>query len=675
MLAIKGYFMRRLAISCVSIIVVILFISGIAKQAAAATPTLINTATASPTRTSVPLPVDVTVSGTYFHPSGIFSVPLVNGWDLIPNFENQIVPTIFDNYAEVDTTFLNRTDSSVVSIIIEKVSSVKLNSIQDASAYLTNRYFSDAWANYSGGFSETARRIERDRLIIDFKVRDRGEDYLSRQVSRVNKGWLITIRIVVPGNDPELLNRLDQKLTPGLTFYPDLAAVPLEWVMLRDTSTTAPAYFVKYPAQWVFNPTLNTVDSVLSGATVSLNVTTELNKAARTVQSARAWVTAAQANAKILTVKAETRGTVTGFSVSYQYTNPEGTPQNAVATLLNSANNTLYTLTIKLSAGNVDLLSPAADFLLPDLTRVRSTFTLLPPGSYLSLPRPKGQATSGPTNTPAPNPLAFDMKTAQIYRSPDRVLEMKLPIGWTPRTASEFKEYTFVVKPNGDTNISVSIDTLADIYQSLTDDGSISKVLDADTLSAETLLKALRDEVAYPDASYYTDVHPIKVGTLPGFAFSYKVASRKPNVLVFYEVRIAALPDGEVVYVAASAYNNDPEKVAPVITTMLDSLVINSERIPTPTITPTPYPLLLTATALQQKIHALTGTPNSQISATATPTSTATLSLTARPTQTMTVSVTPSITPTARPIITSTPSRSATRTPTTTPVEMIGSTL
>ncbi len=539
--------------------------------------------------------------------------------------------------------FINYLINSVVAVYAEKPSSLRLNGIQDASAYFNARYFDNSWANYSGGYTETSRRIAGDHLIIEFKLRDQGKDYVARQVSRLDKGWLLTLRMTVQDNDSELLNRLDQKLTPGFTFYPEVAAAPIFWATLRDpAATTAPPYFVKYPAQWIFVSALNGANSVVSGANVLMNVTTEPNKVIGSAQSARVWVTATQADAKIVTVKPETRGTVRGFSVSYQYTNSDGKPQSSVATLLNGPNKTLYALLIRTSLANVDLLSSAADSLMPDLPRVRATFTLLPPGSYLSLPRLKVQPTDIPTATPAPNPLAFDMKTAQIYRSPDGFLQIKLPIGWTPNVDDDFKGYTFAVEPGFNAFIIVRIDTLIGLYQFMLDNEMISTRLDLSTLSAETLLKALRDTRLGQTGAGYTEIHPIQMGTLHGLAFTYN----KPNTSSIhsegfplpYETRLIMLPDGQVAYLQASAYSMYLEKAAPVMSTMLDSLVINDFIIPTPTITPTPYPLLLTGTALQQQFDALTATSDgltatsdAQSSTLDAPTETALPSVTATP--------------------------------------------
>jgi hypothetical protein len=132
----------------------------------------------------------------YDHPSGLFSVAQPTGWELGSPISDadRVAITMFDN-----------DQLSVVEIAVER-SEQPITTMDALDAYFDEAYLDSSWVNY-GDWSETDRRIEDDKLLIDFDLRFNRQPFLARQVSWYSDDeWIINVRVVVPGNAADELN-------------------------------------------------------------------------------------------------------------------------------------------------------------------------------------------------------------------------------------------------------------------------------------------------------------------------------------------------------------------------------------------------------------------------------------------------------------------------------------
>jgi hypothetical protein len=135
------------------------------------------------------------------------------------------------------------------------------------------------------------------------------------------------------------------------------------------------------------------------------------------------------------------------------------------------------------------------------------------------------------------------------------------------------------------------------------------------------------------------DVIATKVGKLDaqGLALSIPASAAQGSPDSEAEVRIATLADGQIALVLLQGRTSVWNAAKTTVDKMIESLVINPQNIPTATPTATLHPLLITATALQKEIDALTPSP--------TPTPVATGAATAPATAAATGAATPAATP------------------------------
>jgi hypothetical protein len=213
----------------------------------------------------------------------------------------------------------------------------------------------------------------------------------------------MVLRLVTPNNNPALLDQLQNAILPKYHIWPQTLSTPLSWSAIADY---AAGYLIKYPPDWrkvdgsIGRPF--TVSGTLGPDTITLVTHSEAGKSVRSEDDARHWIKASLPNAAIQTVKAETRGDTTGFSVSYTIPDADGNQQSAVVTLLNGAKDTLCVANLQSSARGQNLLDESNKALSPDLARVRSSFMTLPPDQLVPTPIP----------TPTPGPSATSASTA-----------------------------------------------------------------------------------------------------------------------------------------------------------------------------------------------------------------------------------------------------------------------
>lgn len=239
-----------------------------------------------------------------------------------------------------------------------------------------------------------------------------------------------------------------------------------------------------------------------------------------------------------------------------------------------------------------------------------------------TIPNPKLVPTDTPTSGPTLNAAAFDMRSAKLYKSAGDVIEMLVPSGWltTVNPPSDgTSSWTFTYGGTGPQDALLSLQIqLSDektAYQNFDETGKAN--------SPATALQALIDANSTPQpgslAISFSKVQPVKVGALNGQGITVDVPASAQGPEAKYDIRLAQMPHGKAVYVLARGDVSLWDKAQPIVSKMIDSLVIKPQNIPTPTATATLHPLLITATALQKQIDALTPSVTPTVVATASP--------------------------------------------------------
>ncbi len=307
-----------------------------------------------PTSTIVPTPEPdpQVVGGTpYIHRSGLFRVFRPSGQDW----------TLSEN-ASVNA-------SAVASVVIQNPRrlvvvhnyirpNVEYETPQALSEnFLTPQHFAGAWQDYDH-WEETARTIQDDKVIVDFQLNQANITYTARVAYWVQNGWLFVVRVVIPANNPLLLDRLFTQVVAGFVVFDELMALPADWTAQVDQQF---GYILRHPNDWqhVAGDVGRPVTFTVQTDTGLLRVRTwaEPDQPLADEDAARAWLAENRDNAEVLSVQETQRGEGAGFALAYTFTNTTGDPQSGLLLLLNDAAGTLFVADLQIPTAELDLLS------------------------------------------------------------------------------------------------------------------------------------------------------------------------------------------------------------------------------------------------------------------------------------------------------------------------------
>ncbi len=230
-----------------------------------------------------------------------------------------------------------------------------------------------------------------------------------------------------------------------------------------------------------------------------------------------------------------------------------------------------------------------------------------------------------PTSTPAPtatiNAAAFDMSSATVFKSPNSVVEMSIPTGWTTPAGQNANTFDFVYgadAQNPDAFIEIRVPDAVEFYSSLDPNSKIDN-----PAAALAAIKARNSASSGQSAQpIFGDVRDAKLGNLDGKAMSVSLPPSAQGGATEIDLRLAQASPTKVVYVITQSNKAIADKAKAIMTKMLDTLKVNVGNIPTATPTATLHPLEVTGTALQNQIVALTPTATPTLPPTATGVST-----------------------------------------------------
>ena len=337
----------------------------------------------------------------YLHPSGLFAVAQPTGWE--PSG-----PVTEANRAAI--TMVNNDQLSIIEVSVER-SEPPITSLDELDARFDSNYLEASWANY-GDWSEAARRVENEKLLIDFNLSLNRQTYVARQLSWYDAdGWIYNVRVVAPSNATDELVYILSGLVESVRPFKQFAGTPFEWTSFYDQLAH---HVIRYPAAW------SLTDSVFGGPTSitgtngeALRLDTEGGTNVADEDAASAWLMAQRPSATVLSVQSVERSEASGFAVAYSFRTVDGEPYSGLAVLLNAADESLHSANLSFPGADIDLnaggapaeatpeatvdplapVEPDADAIYAEMM---STFTILP-----ALPL----AQAAPTPTPLPAPV------------------------------------------------------------------------------------------------------------------------------------------------------------------------------------------------------------------------------------------------------------------------------
>ncbi len=342
-------------------------------------------ATPQPTRLVIPTPdPDPQLTGRppYLHSSGLFQTFLPAGDDWIVD-EGESVQ------ASAVARVVISSPQRLVVIHNYIQPGVEYESLDSLSAnYLTEQHFAGAWQDYDS-WEETGRTVGEEGVVVDFALTSEGHDYLGRTTSRLWQDWLFVARIVVPANNPTLLDLLQTLVIPTFQGFPALLALPSDWRAYVDQTA---GFVLRHPAGWTVaaGSPGRPATLLLNGANNNERVRlwTEPETPIASTEAAEAWVRAAATVDAVLSVATVQREAGRGYLVAYRTLDAAGDAHSALTALLNDEAGTLFVADLQIESPDANLLDSQSvpDAYVAARQSVAEGFIVLPASSRSATP-------------------------------------------------------------------------------------------------------------------------------------------------------------------------------------------------------------------------------------------------------------------------------------------------
>jgi hypothetical protein len=295
-------------------------------------PLLSNTTTTAPAvePTAIPTPTfpppltnfdNLRFDRVYLHPSGLYTIALPTGYRVAQPNTN---PTIAQVNLRDDATL------GVIDAYIEKPASPVT---PDAlSARLTRETLAPTWSRFPS-WRETNRQLVDDKLIIDFAVEFQRQNYVARQQVWTDGELIYSVRVLTPDNAVSYLRHVLANVAASIQPLKLFPGTPFDWQADYNNLTNL---IWRHPSDWTI------IDGGIGRPTtwgapedVTLRIETRPNAIVGDEANAASIVQELQRGAAILSTRAVTRGTASGYAVAYTYQTFDGEPFSGLALLLN----------------------------------------------------------------------------------------------------------------------------------------------------------------------------------------------------------------------------------------------------------------------------------------------------------------------------------------------------
>jgi len=336
-----------------------------------------------PTQVTLPTPEDnprLEGEPPYIHSSGAFQTfkPAGSDWYV-------------DELATLSDTSTARVviqSSSRLAVIHNYIQpGVVYESLEElSSTYLTNQYFTSAWQDYDS-WEITGREITDRAVVVNFNLRSGGNDYLGRDITRLEGSTLYVTRLVVPANNPALLEKLAGLVSATFAGFPEMQALPQDWPAYHDQSLGT---ILKHPADWQQvaggpgRPATFTIPTGEGDARVRLFA--EPDRPLDDAAAAEAWVaeeSEARSGVTILASAPVEHDSGNGYQVAYTFTDTAGDTHSGLAVLLNDDAGMLAVADLQVDPPDINFIEDAELAAPYDEARraLADGFMILPPSA------------------------------------------------------------------------------------------------------------------------------------------------------------------------------------------------------------------------------------------------------------------------------------------------------
>lgn len=277
----------------------------------------------------------------YLHPTGLFAIAQPTGW------------TASDPVSEAGRAAITMSNNEAQSIIEASVEqpATPITNLDELSARYDETYLDASWARYSD-WSETSRRTENDKLLIDFNLTLNRQTYIARQIAWTDGEWIYSTRVVMPSNAPQSLVAVLNQLVNSLKPYKVFAGEPFDWQIYIDNVNF---HAIRHPQTWTVSDTApGRPTSITAPDGTTLRVEARPGAIANAAD-AQTWVESNRTGATVLSTAPLTRGDVSGFSVAYSFTTVDGDAWSGLAVILNGADDIAHIANLQFPGADVDL--------------------------------------------------------------------------------------------------------------------------------------------------------------------------------------------------------------------------------------------------------------------------------------------------------------------------------
>lgn len=328
------------------------------------------TRTPAPTQPAPPETSTINFDSTYLHPSGLFTAAIPSGY---------VLTNEFNTTGEAQVTMENTDALSVLEIrVIRPTADVSLETTQGLGDQFTQDWLSASWRGYSP-WSEDARRVEDDKLIMDFSLASGGQDYVARQVAFTDGTWIYTMRVVSPSNASDAMRHVLDNEVDSFQTIERFVGSSLEWSGYFDDSVN---HLIRFPGEWAVIDSGEGLPASVAGDTAQLRVETAMG----TIDSetaAQDYVAGLRSNITVLSVEAVEQYGNSGYRVAYSLPNVDGANQSGAVLILNDGEtahiaNLLLEDVADTDLNMVDVSAEETAQNLKDARELLGTFSIFP---------------------------------------------------------------------------------------------------------------------------------------------------------------------------------------------------------------------------------------------------------------------------------------------------------